>query len=292
MRRGAVSAESAAEDDGPYERKVYPKSEEARRRLKQAVAHNILFSHLDDAQLDEVTDAFFEVAKGAGEAVIRQGEEGDNFYILDSGECEIFVQKGSAPPVKVFTARAGNSFGELALMYNCPRAATVKAVGSVVLWGLDRVSFQRILKSTASERRKQYEGFLEQVPLLQSLTGEERAKIADVLEEHVFRDGEHIIRQGEEGHHFYIIAEGGAAVLKSMGPGQPEQEVMAMRAGQFFGELALLRDQPRAASVVARGRCKVVALDRASFTRLLGPCDEILARQEAEYEATNRRLKS
>ena len=137
-----MSAEGASESgDAVYEKKVYPKSAAAKRRLLGAVANNILFSHLDESQMDEVVDAFFGVEKGAGEKVIVQGEEGDNFYIVDSGELDIFVQKGDAAPMKVFTAKAGNSFGELALMYNCPRAATVVSNGSSELWGLDRVTF-------------------------------------------------------------------------------------------------------------------------------------------------------
>ena len=163
-RRRGVSGENST-DTTPYVKKVHPKSPEARRRLLGAVSNNILFSHLDESQMDEVVDAFFGVEKGAGDKVIVQGEEGDNFYIVDSGELDIFVQKGDAAPMKVFTAKAGNSFGELALMYNCPRAATVVSNGSSELWGLDRVTFQHILKATGSSRRDQYEGFLSSIPL-------------------------------------------------------------------------------------------------------------------------------
>ena len=61
-----------------------------------------------------------------GIAGLPPGDEGDYFYVIDSGKFDIFVAKGGAEPIKVGTVSRGQSFGELALMYNAPRAATVK----------------------------------------------------------------------------------------------------------------------------------------------------------------------
>jgi cAMP-dependent protein kinase regulator len=249
---------------------------------------NILFSHLGDSELSDIVDAFFAVSKKDGDSIIEQGAEGDNFYIIDSGLCDIYIAKGSGPSNKVHTARAGGSFGELALMYNCPRAATVKASGPVTLWALDRQTFQQTMKASQTSKQEKYSEFLSSVPLLESLTREEISKICDVLEVKMFNDGEYIIRQGEEGQDFFVISEGQGTVRKSMAPGQPEVSIVDLSEGNFFGELALLKDQPRAASVVAKGRCVCLTLDRGAFERLLGPCQDILDRAEAAYAEADR----
>jgi CRP-like cAMP-binding protein len=287
-RRTGVSAE-AMTSSVPFEKKSYPKNEEQRNRLRSCLKANILFSHLTDADLTDIVDAFFAVSKRDGDVIIEQGGEGDNFYIIDSGLCDIYVAKGSGPSNKVFTAQAGGSFGELALMYNCPRAATVKANGPVTLWALDRQTFQQTMKASQSSKQERYSEFLTSVPLLESLTREEISKICDVLEVKMFGDGEYIIRQGDDGQDFFVISEGEGTVRKSMAPGQPEVSIVDLKVGNFFGELALLKDQPRAASVVAKGRCVCLTLDRGAFERLLGPCQDILDRAEAEYAEADRR---
>jgi cAMP-dependent protein kinase regulator len=78
--------------------------------------------------------------------------------------------------------------------------------------------------------------------------------------------------------------EGEAAATKVLEPGQPPKEVMQYKAGDYFGELALLKNEPRAANVVAKSKLKVVSLDRQSFKRLLGPLDEILKRNMDAYK--------
>jgi cAMP-dependent protein kinase regulator len=104
----------------------------------------------------------------------------------------------------------GESFGELALLYNCPRAATIKADGDAVLWGLDRNTFNHIVKGAASKKREKYENFLQSVKVLQGMDAYERSKLADAFIEESFKPGEFIIREGEEGETFYMIETGDA----------------------------------------------------------------------------------
>ena len=192
-RRGAVSATPAVSNQlDRHTIPSFPKSSGASGRLKSALRCIILFAHLDQDEVDSVVDAFFEVQKKMGETIITQGEDGDNFYIVDAGECEVYISSKAGRRL-VCVAGQGDSFGELALMYNCPRAATVVARTDVLLFALSQEVFTLILRSSAQDRRAQYDAFLQRVPILQGLTAEERGKIADVLVQTSFKDGEVIL---------------------------------------------------------------------------------------------------
>ncbi|XP_078317271.1 cAMP-dependent protein kinase regulatory subunit-like isoform X1 [Crassostrea virginica] len=280
-RRGAVSAEVYKEEDAAqYVKKVVPKDYKTMAALSKAISRNVLFSHLDDNERSDIFDAMFPVHRHAGEVIIQQGDEGDNFYVIDQGEVDIFVNDEH-----VTTIGEGGSFGELALIYGTPRAATVKAKGDVKLWGIDRDSYRRILMGSTIRKRKMYEEFLGKVSILDNLDKWERLTVADAFEPVQFEDGQEIVRQGDPGDDFFIITEGSAAVLQRRSENDEPVEVGRLGVSDYFGEIALLLDRPRAATVVARGPLKCVKLDRARFERVLGPCSDILKRNIAQYNS-------
>lgn len=141
---------------------------------------------------------------------------------------------------------------------------------------MDRVTFRKILMTNASEKRKMYEGFLEDVKLLSGLKPYERSKVADALETVRFSAGQNIITEGEPGTNFYMLESGEAEAYKE-GVDRP---VKYYKRGDYFGELALLNDKPRAASVIAKTDCKVSKLGRDGFKRLLGPVEDKMRQQE------------
>jgi len=243
-----------------------------------------LFKNFDDEQYQDVLNAMEEKRIPAGTTVIEQGAVGDFFYIVESGTLDCFISKDRGEPHKVTEYSAGGSFGELALMYNAPRAATIKSTSDCVLWALDRVTFRSILMENTSRKRRMYESFLEEVPLLRSLEPYERHKIADALESTYFEDCEEVVREGDVGDTFYMV-ESGEAVAYKMAEDDTRQEVYRYEKGGYFGELALLNDSPRAATVVAVGRLKCATLGKKAFTRLLGPVREILKRNSSNYYA-------
>lgn len=81
-----------------------------------------------------------------------------------------------------------------------------------------------------------------------------------------------------------MIIEGECVATMVMQPGTPAQEVKQYKPGDYFGERSLLKDLPRAANIIAQSQLCVVSLDRHSFKRLMGPMEEILARNEEEYK--------
>jgi len=123
----------------------------------------MLFSSLDDRQRLVILDAMQRLEVPAGEVVIKQGDQGDRFYIIESGEVEYWISKGGAPPVKVGTGGPSQSFGELALMYGSPRAATVVATQACVFWVMDGDIYRGILMETVLAKRRRYQELLAQV---------------------------------------------------------------------------------------------------------------------------------
>ncbi|CAG2121651.1 unnamed protein product, partial [Medioppia subpectinata] len=107
---------------------IYPKSDEQRQRLGEAVKNILLFRSLDPLEMSEVIDAMFERKVEEGEIVIRQGDDGDYFYVISDGTYKIVVSVDDGSEREVGEYTGSGSFGELALMYNMPRAATVKAM--------------------------------------------------------------------------------------------------------------------------------------------------------------------
>ncbi|XP_077547617.1 cAMP-dependent protein kinase type II regulatory subunit-like [Haemaphysalis longicornis] len=287
-RRKSVFAEQydPAEDDeveGPKE--VHPKSPAQREKLSQAVKNILLFKSLDQAQMQEVIDAMFERKVKAGETVIKQGDDGDNFYVISSGTYHIYVGDGSGKGGEKLVGKyeGSGSFGELALMYNMPRAATITAVTEGTLWAMNRQTFRRIVLKSAFKKRKEYENLLEKVPMLKSLNEYERMNLCDALMPRSYRDGDLIIMQGDAADGMYFIEDGTVRITLKK-DGGTETEVSRISKGGYFGELALLTKKPRAASVYAVGMVKLAFLDVSAFERLLGPCREIMMRNIDQYE--------
>ena len=338
-RRTSVSAESIAVDSNTDEPlPVYPKTDDQIRRIKAAIGNNFIFRDLDEEQETGVLNAMQERRVVKNEVVIRQGDVGEYFYVVEFGLLYCFIRPEPLPPAwlsagniaatvssedkfiqpkyhpefgrQVQECKPGSSFGELALMYGHPRAASVLAMEASTLWSLDRITFRTIILKAAHRRRTMYEQFLSTVTLLSSLDAPERSKIADALVSSVYMDGEAVVRQGEMGDTFFFVEEGEAIVTKTqqIENGEiRELKVGHLRKGDYFGgmktilfigltdslmimtELSLLRLTPRAATVSAihrsdpsTPRLKVAALDEAAFTRLLGPLREIMERKAGE----------
>lgn len=316
QRRTSVSAEPISVDSENHQPlPVYPKTEDQLRRIKASTSNNFLFRDLDEEQETGVLNAMRETQVTAGQVVIRQGDVGDYFYVVEAGLLHCYIRTpeppsgrhpwgSSNPPPDdeehaqfgklVLKCTPGTSFGDLALMYGHPRAASVVAVEPSTLWCLDRITFRTIILNAAHRRRTMYEQFLSTVTLLSSLSPTERSKIADALVSQAYEDGAPVVRQGEMGDTFFFVEEGEAEVTKThQGDDGETREIVVghLARGDYFGELSLLRLAPRAATVTAIRRpagsnlpgLKVAGLDAQAFTRLLGPLREIMERNAGTY---------
>ncbi|GAV54191.1 hypothetical protein ZYGR_0AK06930 [Zygosaccharomyces rouxii] len=267
-RRTSVSAETF--QPGSLDNWTPPhyveKTPEQLDRLFKAVGGNFLFNKLDTDSKKLIINALEEKRVNKGTEIIKQGDEGDFFYVVEKGTVDFFVNHH-----KVNTSNAGSSFGELALMYNSPRASTVIAQTDCVLWALDRLTFRKILLGSSFQKRLMYDELLKSMPILQTLTTYDRAKLADALDTEFYEAGQEIVREGDVGENFYLIEYGECDICK-----EGQGVINHLRAHDYFGEIALLNDLPRQATVKATKRTKVATLGKSGFQRLLGPAVEVL----------------
>eukprot|EP00747_Dinoflagellata_sp_TGD_P165099 gnl/TRDRNA2_/TRDRNA2_185942_c0_seq1.p1 gnl/TRDRNA2_/TRDRNA2_185942_c0~~gnl/TRDRNA2_/TRDRNA2_185942_c0_seq1.p1 ORF type:complete len:434 (-),score=126.89 gnl/TRDRNA2_/TRDRNA2_185942_c0_seq1:83-1201(-) len=282
--RASVSAEAYGQwnQKKAFQPPMHPKSPDQSARLKATLTKSFLFQALDEKDMNIILGAMQEVQIEAGKRVITEGEDGTYLFVIEEGalECKKSID-GEEKVVK--TCNAGDVFGELALLYNCPRAASVDAKDKCICWQLDRDTFTNIVSEAATKRRNMYDGFLKSVNLLNGLDAYERSQIADALKRETFNKGDIIVKQDEPGDKFYILEEGMLSASKSDGDGG-EKKVMEYKPGDYFGELALLKNQPRAASIkVESETAKVLSLGRASFKKMLGPLQDLLQSSSSKY---------
>jgi cAMP-dependent protein kinase regulator len=284
--RQSVSAEAYGQwnQRSNFVAPVYEKSDEQKARIEKCLEPSFLFSGLEKQDLDTIVLACKEKTVDVGVRVIEQGDDGDSMFVIQDGKLDCLKKIDDEDKV-VKTCAAGDVFGELALLYNCPRAASVECKERATLWELDRETFNRIVKDAAMRKRDIYSEFLRKVPLFANIDQYEMMTIADAVKVETHSQDECIIKQGDTGETFFIMLEGECIAKKVIVDGQPPQQVMTHQVGDHFGELALLRNEPRAASVYASSpHVKLLCLDRKTFKRLLGPLEDILRREAQRYE--------
>ena len=262
-----------------------PKKEEQINRIKASILHSFLFASLEKNDLDVVIGAMEEKRYNSGRVLIQQGDNGDSLFLVEDGQLECSVRSKRDGTEKVIkTYGPGDVFGELALLYNTPRAATIKAVTDVITWVLDRETFNLIVKDAAQKKREKFEGFLKSTEILKDLEPYELSQVADALKTATFKEGDRIIEEGSIGDVFYILEEGTCVATKVLEPGKPDVVVKEYKEGEYFGERALIKGEPRAANIIAKSEVvRLICLDKDTFRRLLGPIEDILKRNMENY---------
>ena len=187
--RTSVSAEAFGNWNKKEEFKApfFDKSDETIEALKKRLEQAFMFSALNPKELQVVLGAMQKVVFTAGQSVIKQGEDGDNLYVVEKGTLacsKVFTKDAEPTFLKEYVP--GEAFGELALLYNAPRAATIVAKTSAELWALDRRTFNHIVKDSAQNKREKYENFLKKVSILENMDAYERNKLADAIHEKWF----------------------------------------------------------------------------------------------------------
>ncbi|XP_059401203.1 cGMP-dependent protein kinase 1-like isoform X1 [Carassius carassius] len=242
--------------------------------------------HLEASQILTIMDCMYPTTLAQGCCVIQEGDDGSTVYILEEGSVE--VTKGEQ---KLCTIEPGKVFGELAILYNCTRTATVTALTDIKLWAIDRQGFQTIMMRAGLLKHSNYMEFLRSVPSFKTLTEDVLSKLADVLEETHYSDGDYIIRQGATGDTFFIISEGQVSVTQQKSASEEPVFLSTLSTGDWFGEQALKGEDVRTANVTAVGDVTCLVVDRESFKQLIGGLDN-MSNTTYESEEVKTRLEA
>jgi len=259
--------------------------------IENALSKLLLFHHLEPLVQTKIVAEMYELQVPAGEILIKEGDTGlgaSELYVVKSGKFEVRENRQGIS-MRVNLKEPGDCFGELSLMYNCPRSATVAATTDAVVWILDRDVFRHFVREGKKSEATQIELFLNSVPLLSSLSREEKLRLADALTRQTFEAGSTVIKQGAPGDFFYIIKEGEAVVYQNSQNGMVK--VNHLFKADFFGERALLCDEPRAASIEAITDLTCLALNRDTFVDILGPLEDLMKREKSPEVVTSRLLQ-
>lgn len=256
------------------------------KEIQEALSKVPLLQHLFDHQIAKIVDTVEIIPYNPGDYIIRKGSQGNVFYMIKEGIVKI-ADIGSKSQFADHTLKAGDYFGERALITGEPRAANVIAETKVVLMALDRMSFNSLLGPLREViDHNMNMRMLNTIKLFANLTDDERNRVVRSFVLRTYPQETTIINEGDKGTEFFIMKSGSAKVLVG------GRQVGELTAGTYFGEMALLDDDVRKATVIATANCECFVLDRATFNRILGSLKDIMHRDVESRKKVNAEKSS
>jgi cAMP-dependent protein kinase regulator len=272
----------------------HSKTKEETALIFSALKKNFVFESLDEKELTPLVKAFEKHPVEKDTVIIKQGDEGNYFYVILSGRCAFSIDKK-----EVGTAKAGDSFGELALLCkcrcssfpleesyivslltqfftdNCPRAATVTALEETVLFRVDQTTFRFVLQSQVKKETERKLELLKSVDFLKVLNERDMARLAHVLTPKRFKAGDMVFKRGDKADNFYIVADGTLKVFNITAGGQKYDDV-EIGSGGYAGERAIVTGEPRVGDMQAVTDVLTFGIDKDTFERVLGRLDDLI----------------
>ena len=284
------SITNEALDKFVLEEHIQPKTDEERAAIEKHIQANFLFQHMTPKQKMDTISCMEKISVNAGDIIMKQGDHGDKFYVVESGTFDVSVRDEDGIMRTVLTYdHAGSAFGELSLMYGKPRAATVTATSPGQLWAINRIAF----RSCMMKRNTHVDliSVLKKVEILKPLAITQMQRMCDCLAEEEYEAGAYVIKQGETGERMYIVESGELVVTQGSAEDGTETEVLRLKKNDYFGERALMYSEARAANVVALDHVKLLTLSRQGFEEVVGDLHTIIAKdQEKRERKTTKRM--
>jgi CRP-like cAMP-binding protein len=216
----------------------------------------------------------------AGVLVFEEGDRGSHMYIVSQGTVKISAKNEEGVDVEFATLKEGDYFGEIALINDMPRTATVTAVTRCLLLvlGVDdfrnflivvpdlKNGFEEVVKKRTAQQFKKFN-----VPFFASFPEERYTQLGNLCETKCFEEGTVVFSEGDIGDAFYLTVFGELYVLKE------NARIATIHKGRYFGEVALVTDQPRTATLVCVTRCVLLAITKERFQHFFAESPEAYA---------------
>jgi len=239
----------------------------------QLIRSIILFHDLSDQEVRALASRLTVQRLDAGEVIFRQGDLGEKFYIVQAGGVELVAEQPGMGRRVLARLGKGAYFGEMALLEGRPRAATARATEETQLLALGKAHFDEFVdrhEAAAEKIAETANGIraLRQIPLFSELDDHQIAAILTRLSPERFSKDAIIIRQGDLGDKFYVVREGEVRVSRQ--DNGSARVVATLGKGEYFGEIALLQNVPRTATVTASTDVQLWSLGAKDFLALVG----------------------
>lgn len=240
-----------------------------------------------------LVEASFEpVAYSFGTVIEREGDPASAFYVLVSGTARVIKAGDNGEEVLLNTIRPGEAFGELALLEETRRSATVRASSPVEALRLDRTVFQALVRSNPElrhsvglqARRHRLRDFFRVHSDFARLPADALAQLLAELRVVAVERGEVVVRENEPAGPMYVVQDGR---LRAYQERDRTSNLSFLRAGDFFGERSLLKGEPRSATVEAVSDSTLLELTPEAFGRLVDEHPafrEAVERRVAQYD--------
>jgi CRP-like cAMP-binding protein len=265
--------------------------QDTRQNYRGLLRQMPLFSAMDDAEINLLCARLQAREYEPGQAIVRQGEAGEHFYIVAWGAVEVEMRDARGVAAVTGQLDRGDCFGEAALLQDTRHTATYRAAMPTSVLALSREDFERLVKARVIEREKvgrsvAWADLLRQMPLFAELDGRQIGRIAAQVQAATFAPGALLIRQGEVGDAFYVIESGRAQV--SVEREGEMRAVAELGPGEYVGEIALLLQVPRTATVQALTPLNTLVLRKNDFDRLVA--SHLYVSQGLERESSRRMM--
>ena len=237
-----------------------PKTLQDRSTIQAALSKHFIFTSLpEEYRLILInTMKFYRLA--ANELVFEQNQSAMHFFVLATGRLDVVINGRSVNNIK-----PGEGFGELALLHDTPRSATIRTLEPCALWAVDRISFRKMLQAVNAHNYEENKTFINSIGLFSALTNGQKEALLNALATHRFAAGHRIVNEGDPGDLFYIIKDGVVSCTKG------GVAIRRLAKGEFFGEQALLYGSTRTATVTAVGsEAKCLSIGRDDLVQVLG----------------------
>lgn len=236
------------------------KSEREKKILRKAISNCFFISNLENEDKETIIQELIPFFIPKGMEIIKTGVIGEFFALIYHG---LFKVNRIEDPQPIHI-RSGDLFGEIALLYQTPRTATITSQTDSIIFCINRNTFKSVVIFASEQRRILYKNFLKEIPLFSKLSIQEISTLVEALKPIHYKTGNIVVKQGDDGDCFFIIKEGEAFVLKK------EKEVAILKRGNWFGEITLIKNCARTATIKAKTELTCLRLERYLFLRLLG----------------------
>ena len=236
--------------------------------IVKLLGSSVLFRECEPELLSRIASVAKCVAYKAHRYVITEGEPGNSLYIIFSGKVEVVKELPSGRPVKLAELNSSDAFGEAALLDRVPRSRSVRTLQDTVFLKLEREDFQKLVVSYMGadkiKEKLQKTAFLERLPLCKNWHPQALQRFAALSTLIEVKQNQKIIHREQDSQFFYIIYEGRFDVVIG------SKKKTTLHAGDFIGEIGLLRNTVSTADVIAVESSRCLSLHKQEFLKFLG----------------------